>query len=500
MKPLRQYLLFLLTVTLWSTVCFALPDFFDSPASDARAVFTIAVYCTALAIGAFWLLLLATIQRHLAAVFLPIYGILGAVIAYYRVAYHATITPVILDATFHTNAGTVAGVIDGYLIGYVVLNAIIGIGLAVWRLRIGQLPKGWVLLLIGLVALPTYYLSNNRLHTSLNQRYPYNLPHNLYLYHQLNRLRHQPFEQPDAEVVSARETELTIVVMLGEAIRFDHLHINGYARPTTPHLDTLSGLRTLGDVYSMHTHTAASLPHLLTPADSLHPQWANNHESFIPYLKQQGFYSAWISNQDMGETYAHFIQSADTAVFVNADKSVFVFDRWTDGELLEHVSSILSAEHRKNLLVLHTIGAHWYYNNHVPEGFMPFAPVTTNKVVTQNDSAAIVNSYDNCVAYLDHVIDSTISMLRARNALLIYLSDHGESLGENGCWLHAAGAEQTKHPAGLIWCSPTLEKTYPDIAAYVDSIANIRNSTDFLFPLVMHAAGLRFYTPSHSLP
>lgn len=480
---------FILLVTLWSTLCFALPDFLDNPVNGWQGRLAIAAYCVALGGAALWPLIIATLNRYMAAIFLPLYGALGAVVSYYRVAYHATITPIILDATFHTNAGTVAGVVDISLILWLAANVLIAIFFVWWLYRSVHIEHPWRWLAVALVALPIYYNFNNRLHQSINQRYPYNIPYNLYCYAHLQALRNQPRLMPEAVHISDSPDSLTIVVVIGEAIRADHLGLNGYHRSTTPQLAKRARARTLGDVYSMHTHTAASVPHMLTPADSLHPDYAYSRESFIMYLQKEGFSTAWISNQDIGETYAHFIQSADTAIFPNKEKSVFVFDRWTDADLISEVQKLnLSA---KQLLVLHTIGAHWYYANHVPEDFCPYSPITTNRVVTANDQQVVVNAYDNCVAYLDLVLDSLCSILADHTAVLIYQSDHGESLGENGNYLHAAGAEETKHPAGLIWYSDAFIKRYPQQAAYIDSLPTNGLTTDYLFPLVMQLAGLK---------
>lgn len=480
---------YVLLVTLWSTLCFALPDFLDNPVHGWQGRLAIAIYCMALGGAALLPLIIATINRHVAAIFLPLYGALGAVVSYYRVAYHATITPIILDATFHTNAGTVAGVVDISLILWVTANVLIALLLVWWRYRLIQVQHPWRWLIIALVALPIYYTFNGRLHQSINQRYPYNIPYNIIKYTHLQSLRNQPRMMPEAVRISEPQDSLTIVVVIGEAIRADHLGLNGYHRSTTPLLAKRAGVHTLGDVHSIHTHTAASVPHMLTPADSKHPDYAYSRESFIPYLQQEGFRTAWISNQDIGETYAQFIQSADTAIFPNKEKSVFVFDRWTDADLISEVHSL--PKHAKQLLVIHTIGAHWYYANHVPADFEPFSPITTNRVVTANSQQAVVNAYDNCVAYLDVVLDSLCSILTNRPAVLIYQSDHGESLGENNIYLHAAGAEETKHPAGLIWYSDAFLKRYPQQAMYIDSLPVNGLTTDYLFPLVMHIAGLR---------
>jgi len=497
MKNSLQYLLFLLATTLWSAIAFIAPDFMDSPVTGLPSFLTIVAYIVILAGASLWLLLVATIQRHIAAIFLPVFAVVGSAVAYFRVAFHATITPIILEVTFQTNPAEAASVISWWLIICILINLVIAGLLIWWRMRIGRVPHAWIYAVVGLVGLLIYYNCNHRLHMSVNQRYPYNIYASMKDYIQLHHSKQQERTMLPIESIIPTNDSLTIVVVLGEAIRADHLSINGYQRATTPRLSQRSHLINLGDVYSIYTHTSASLPHLLTPADSLHPEFAQTQESFIPYLHDAGFRTSWISNQEVTTSYAHFAYSADTSIFPNSEKSVYVFDTWTDLDLIQPLQSQLSQQ-GKQLFILHSIGAHWYYNNHVFAACPSlFEPTTTNRVVTQNDSCAIVNSYDNCVLTMDLFVDSLCTILSDKNALLIFQSDHGESLGENGNWLHAAGAEETKHTAGLIWYSESYLASCPLFVHYMDSISHTPLSTDYLFPLVIQAAGIQL---KNSLP
>lgn len=488
-NKLWKYLLFLFVVTFWATLAFILPDFVDNPISGWNSVVLLGAYLIILGIACLWVLLLGTIERHIASVFLPLFALLGSAVAYFRMAYHATVTPVIMEVTFQTNPAEIMSVLSWQLFAYIALNLLISIFLIVWRWKIGHVPHTWVLALIGIIALTIYYNCNSRIHQSVNQRYPYNLPCNIVKYHHLRQTQKQIREMPAAETVRKVDDNLNIVVILGEAIRADHLSINGYTRETTPRLSMLPNLINLGDVYSMHTHTSASIPHMLTPADTLHPDWAYSKESWIPYLQHTGFRTSWISNQDIADSYAPFIYSADTIIFPNSEKSVYVYADWNDIDLIEPMMHCIT-DTGKHLCILHTIGAHWYYNNHVPAAISGFLPITNNRVITNNDSMIVINSYDNCILTMDWVVDSICSLLSSTNSIVIYQSDHGESLGENGNWLHAAGAEETKHAAGFIWYSDQYKQQNPNMMPYLDSISHHPVCTDYLFPLVMRIAGL----------
>ncbi len=95
-------------------------------------------------------------------------------------------------------------------------------------------------------------------------------------------------------------------------------------------------------------------------------------------------------------------------------------------------SLLASSTADKHLFVLHTIGSHWYYNFHVTDSLQLFRPLTDSRIVTQNSEQQMLNSYDNTILYLDYFLDTLIERFEDRVAVVIYLSDHGESLGEDG--------------------------------------------------------------------
>lgn len=491
MKQHLPYLNLVIVATLWTVLAFILPDFLDNPMEGVRSALILLVYLGVLGTASFFVLLIGCLNRHVAAVFLPIYAIAGSVVAYYRYAYHATVTPIILQVCLETNPSEAMAVVSWELVAYTLLNLLIAAVLIWWRWRIKSIPSSWAWLVAGLVGLPVYYLFNGRIRQSINQRYPYNILYNSVLYYQLQQTRSQErVLHPITEIDSTRDS-LRIILILGEATRADHLSLNGYPRPTTPRLEKRNNLVNLGSVYTMHTHTSASLPYLLTPADARHPEWAYSEESFIPYLREAGYATAWISNQDICENYAHFVYSTDMQVFPNSEKTVYVFDKWTDLDLLQPLVEQLQ-DTGKHLIILHTIGAHWYYENHVPEGFSPFAPVTTNRVITRNDSAAVINSYDNCVATMDWVVDSICTLVAHTPTVVIYQSDHGEALGENGQWLHASETEQQHYAAGFIYYTDAFAQRYPELVETYQNLSRQSLETDYLFPLILQTAGIKY--------
>lgn len=489
MKLTLKYITWSLCVTAWVTIGFILPDFLDNPLQDFHTVISILAYLLALGGASFWLVYLVGLNRNAACIGLPLIGICGAGVSYFRVAFHATITPMIIDATLHTNTGTIAGVISWQLIVWIVVSLLVSIGFIIWRLRLQDVPYAWIQALVALVLMLVYYNANDRLKASINQRFPYNIVHSCSEYvkqqHQLSEVKQVLSYEPIALADS-----IDIIFVLGEAMRADHLQLNGYTRNTTPQIASRNNIVSLPYIYSEHTYTSTSVPHILTPADSLHPEWSASHCSFIRIMAENGFQTAWISNQDNGRTYFSFIHEADTIIFPNASKSTYVFDPWYDEQLLPPLDSVMMLGGKRRLVVLHTIGSHWYYNNHVPTQWQIFQPMTSNRVITNNTEEQIINSYDNTAVYLDVVLDSLIQRVENRLAIIIYLSDHGEALGEDGNYLHAGENYALHRPACIIWYSEKYATAYPDKIQALIANKDKYYRTDFLYYSILSAAGI----------
>ena len=488
MKKIIPYIIWTIVATLWATLCFIAPDFADNPVHSFRTAAVITGYVIALGGATFFILYLAGLSRYIAAVFLPVFGILGAIVSYFRVAFHSTITPMVVDATLHTNGGTIAGVVTWQLITWLLVNILIICILLWWRWHI-SVNKPWGHAIVILLLWGVYYFGHSRLHMSTNQRYPYNVVVSLVEYaKQRQALQAERLSLP--AYAEALPDSIDVIFVLGEAVRADHLSLNGYSRQTCPRLAQQSNILSLPNIYSPYTYTSLSVPYILSPADSLHSGWTNTYYSFIHTFHRHGFYTAWLSNQDKGRNYVAFIHESDTIIFPNASKTSFVFDPWYDEQLLTPLDSLMQHATARNLYVFHMIGSHWYYNNHVTPQHQLFQPVTTERIITKNESQHIINSYDNTILYLDMFLDSIIQRFEGRNAIMLYLSDHGEALGEDGQWLHANDAQPLHYPAALVWYSDRYAASFPDKIHALHQNASRRFRTEYLYPSILSAAGL----------
>lgn len=155
---------------------------------------------------------------------------------------------------------------------------------------------------------------------------------------------------------------------------------------------------------------------------------------------------------------------------------------------------------RDTVIVFHQIGSHGpAYHERYPADFAPFKPACDSNKLQQCSPQQIVNAYDNTIAYTDHFLGRQIEMLRSAadrvDGMLIYASDHGESLGENGIYLHGmpysfAPAVQKEVPM-LMWVSDGYAERTQLRAPCLQEEARLPVSHDNLYHTVLGAAEVR---------
>jgi len=490
MRETVHYLLWVIGLTVWTVVCFITPYFMDNPVDGWYSMAVVFAHISACGIGAFLILYAIGCSRYLTAVVLPLWALLGAALAFYRVGYHVTLTTMLIAVTLHTNPEEAMGVLSWQLVLWVAVQMMIACLAVWWRWKRIQLTSAWVHGLIAVVCVGCYIGSSYRLReVILYQRFPLNIVHYGYLYVAGLRPAGTTRTVPSFTIEETTDS-LTVVLVIGEATRADHMQMNGYERETTPLLSARKNVIAFPHIFSEQTYTDICLPHMLTRADSAHEEFQYSETSFIRIYQAAGFRTAWLSNQDLGHAYRDYIEESDTMIFANAGKSQYVYSQWLDGELLPLIKEAMPAHPAKALYILHTIGSHWYYNNHVPQNMYHFQPLTTNRVVTNNGTERLVNSYDNTIRYMDYFVDSLISTIEDKRAILIFQSDHGEALGEGGLYLHGHEIPGVQNPACFVWYSDKYAETYPEKIKALVRNKNKRYRTDYLFYSVLSAAGI----------
>uniref|UniRef100_UPI0030EDA3EF phosphoethanolamine transferase n=1 Tax=Pseudomonas guineae TaxID=425504 RepID=UPI0030EDA3EF len=246
----------------------------------------------------------------------------------------------------------------------------------------------------------------------------------------------------DAHRISAVSTQhrprVTLLVV-GETARAANFSLNGYARPTNPELAKRDVIN-YPQASSCGTATAVSVPCMfqdLGRAD-YKDSMAGNREGMLDVLQRAGVDVLWRDNNSGCKGACDRVPNEDVS---HLNLAQFCADgECHDEALLHNLQAYLDGLTRDTVVVLHMKGSHGpaYYKRY-PAAFERFTPVCKEVQLDRCDTASIVNAYDNSLLYTDHVLAATIDLLRSNAARLdtamLYMSDHGESLGEHGMYL-----------------------------------------------------------------
>lgn len=487
---MKKYVMMVIVATLWITVTVIIPDFVDNPTNSVYAFFIVTSYVIATAGLSFIILYLTGLNKYVTAIFYPIYGLIGAIISYYRIGYKVVISPIILNCVFNATPSEVGSMVTIWTIVWGVANLMIGVGLVFWRWHLQTPQRVWIHILVAITIWGAYY-HNNRLHSSLQRRFPMVLVKSIGTYWDMQSQKGHERTIPIYHCLQPIDS-LNVVIVLGESQRADHWQLNGYCRATMPRMSKRTvEIVSLPHIYSQYTYTDASVPAIVTRADSLHPEYRYSECAFTTILQHQGYHTMWLSNGQIDDDYVCFAQACDTTIWHNAGKTPIVFDNFYDEELLPDLQAQRELPYAKKCIVMHCIGSHWYYNNHVPENYYQFQPITQERVVTYNTPQQVINSYDNTVYYLDHLLDTITQLLQNDCAVMFYLADHGEALGEEGNWLHANETDIVKNPACMVWFSQKFRERYPNKVQRLCSHQEERYLTDFFFHTILGLTGIQ---------
>jgi lipid A ethanolaminephosphotransferase len=253
-----------------------------------------------------------------------------------------------------------------------------------------------------------------------------------------------------------------LILVVGETARAQNWGMNGYARQTTPQLSQIEGVVNFPRVTACGSSTEVSLPCMFSPFGrrAYDEKKIRSHQSLLHVLDHAGVDILWRDNQSGckgvcdGLDTERMDDRQDTGLCNGA--------RCVDEILLEDLQARLVGDGRDQVVVLHQLGNHGpnYFERYPPQ-FRRFTPTCDNPELGQCARREIVNAYDNALLYTDHVLAATIGFLKAQpqfDTALIYVSDHGESLGEKGLFLHGvpyaiAPSEQIHVPMAM-WFSP----------------------------------------------
>lgn len=356
-----------------------------------------------------------------------------------------------------------------------------------WHSKIKHTQRILRMSLLSIGCMSVFFIVEHKRPASFKNRLPFNV-----FYGVQNYLKTPNLElNTDAGTVFTETDSLKVVFVMGETVRADHLAINGYKRNTTPLLNELKEVISFPYLHTDYTYTGKSVPQILT--DKNLNDIERSYKTIFTMANAGGFQTTWLGNQTLEKSFKHIVRTNSNTVLVDAFKSEFSFHKEVDGVLLSYLERSLSQKENKQLITMHMMGSHWWYEDRYPDEFRIFHPVIKSKYVPSNTKEEMINSYDNTLVYLDYFLNQTIDLLSKEQVptALIYISDHGEMLGKNGKWLHAQGDDSTKNPAFILWFSESYRKKYPDRVAHYTQLKNNALTTDIIYNLTLDVLDIK---------
>jgi len=301
-------------------------------------------------------------------------------------------------------------------------------------------------------------------------------------------------------VGAVHDKPLVLFMVVGETARAANFQLGGYSRATNPELSGRQDLVYFDQATSCGTSTAISVPCMFShlAREQFDVEQADRYTNLLDSVTKAGFAVEWRDNNaGCKGVCARVVQASYPGKSdpVHCPNS-YCFDEVMLSDLaarLEHVQ-------QDTVVIFHMIGSHGpAYSERYPPEFEVFKPACRSNELQRCTTQEVVNAYDNSILYTDHVVAKQIDLLQANasrfDIVLLYASDHGESLGEQGIYLHGmpyafAPSTQTQVPM-LFWASQGyVERTGLSMSC-LKARAHAEISHDNLYHTVLGALAVR---------
>jgi lipid A ethanolaminephosphotransferase len=268
-------------------------------------------------------------------------------------------------------------------------------------------------------------------------------------------------------MATANRLPRLLVIVVGETARAKNFQLAGYARKTNPELSNTDVVY-FRNTSSCGTATAISVPCMFSIFG--HANYSHSKglatENLMDVLTRAGIKTEWWDNNTGDKKVASRIKTIN--FFRMNNPRYCSAGECLDQILVDGMDGWLDNIKGDAVLVLHQIGNHGpaYYLRY-PEAYRRFVPDCRSADFQTCTPESIVNAYDNALLYTDHILSEIIARLNSRanrfDSAMIYMSDHGESLGENGLYLHGApyilAPEEQTHVPFIVWTSPSFDQS-----------------------------------------
>ncbi|HHQ4901946.1 TPA: phosphoethanolamine transferase [Aeromonas veronii] len=432
----------------------------------------------------------------------------GSIVSYAMLKYGVIFDAGMIQNIVETNSGEAGAYLNGSVALWFLLTGLLPV-LVLWSLRI-LYPARWYqglawragalaisLLFIGGVASLYYqdYASVGRNNKSLAKEIvPANYVHGLYKYG-----RDVLFATPipyqhlgtDAKVVARGSKPTLMFLVVGETARSQNYSLNGYGKATNSFTAKEQGVVSFRNVRSCGTATAVSVPCMFSNLTrrGYDDQLASSRDGLLDVLQHAGVSVLWKENDGGCKGVCRNVPTIE--ILPKSYPALCQGESCYDEVLLEGLDQQIAGMKGNKLVAFHLMGSHGpTYFRRYPASERVFMPDCPRSDIENCSNEELVNTYDNTIRYTDKVVGLLIDKLKSLESQydvgLVYLSDHGESLGAMGLYLHGtpykfAPDDQTRVPL-LTWFSPQLQTDRQlDMGCLAAEASSQRFSHDNLF-------------------
>lgn len=411
----------------------------------------------------------------------------AAITAYFTDTYGTVYDVNMLQNALQTDKAESA---DLFNINFILRILLLGVLPSVWvawqkvtfpTLKRSLLQRGLTYLLsLGLVILPILAMSKNyasffREHKQLRSYTNPATP--VYALGKLASMEINKAQAPKEQIMHAtdavqvsnpttRKPKLMVFVV-GETARADHVQMNGYHRATFPQMAATTSVTNFSQVISCGTSTAYSVPCMFSYVgmQDYDVDKANYQENVLDTLNRLKVNILWRDNNSSAKGVTDRLPASSFIDYKTAEHNTLCntnpYGECRDVGMLVGLDDYVKQHANQDMLiVLHQMGNHGpAYFKRYDKQFEQFTPVCQSNELAKCDPQSVINAFDNALLATDAFLAKTVNWLdqydSSHQVAMLYVSDHGESLGENGIYLHGMPYKiapiAQKHVASMFW-------------------------------------------------
>jgi lipid A ethanolaminephosphotransferase len=422
-----------------------------------------------LVLNAFMFFLFVFLSRFLGKFLLVLFFIISAIAVYFVNTYSVIIDESMIGNVLNTKYEESSSFFSFKLLLYLILFGIVP-SFYIVKAKITTIPLKQFFITISLSLLFIIGLAfanasnwlwidkNSKTLGGLAMPWSYTVNLSLFYIHE-SKKNEKEILLPNATIKDNQKS--VVVLIIGESARSQNFSLYGYSKNTNPLLSKISNLYHF-KANSVATYTTAGVKGILE-----HTRTDDLYEILPNYLFRNNVEVFWRTT-NWGEPPIHIEQYQNREALLPFCKSENSnYDEVLFAGIKEQ---ILASKKNKILIVLHTSTSHGpTYSKKYPPQFEVFKPVCNSVELGKCSQTELINAYDNTIVYTDYILSNVIEnlkQLKQYNSTMIFISDHGESLGEKNLYMHGlplsiAPKEQYEIPF-IVWLSDSSKKLKPN--------------------------------------